>query len=122
MSKKIVDHWGGKADTSGPNPVEGSMGPSRAEVWGAMKAIIGRMGDEQRRRMTRTTNLMKRVFANCWVLPNSWDGMYSAKRSLSPGAPDGVDPQAYLADVLIRMQSHPQKKIDELLPHRWQPP
>jgi transposase len=35
---------------------------------------------------------------------------------------NGVDPQAYLTDVLIRIQTHPQSQIDELLPHRWQPP
>lgn len=35
---------------------------------------------------------------------------------------NGVDPQAYLTDVLIRIQTHPQSRIDELLPHRWQPP
>ena len=23
---------------------------------------------------------------------------------------------------LIRIQTHPQSKIDELLPHRWEPP
>jgi transposase len=28
----------------------------------------------------------------------------------------------YLANVLIRVQSHPDKRLDELLPHRWQPP
>jgi transposase len=31
----------------------------------------------------------------------------------------GIDPEAYLADVLIRMQTHPQSHIDELLPPRW---
>lgn len=35
---------------------------------------------------------------------------------------NGVDPQAYLSDVLIRIQSHPQSQIDELLPNRWKPP
>jgi transposase len=35
---------------------------------------------------------------------------------------NGVDPQAYLTDVLIRIQTHPQSQIDELLPHRWEPP
>ena len=30
-----------------------------------------------------------------------------------------VDPQQYLADVLIRVQDHPQSAIDDLLPHRW---
>jgi transposase len=30
-----------------------------------------------------------------------------------------IDPDVYLADVLIRMQSHPQSRIDELLPPNW---
>lgn len=34
---------------------------------------------------------------------------------------NGVNPQAYLSDVLIRIQSHPHSRIDELLPHRWTP-
>ena len=35
---------------------------------------------------------------------------------------NGVNPVAYLADVLIRVQTHPASRIDELLPHRWKPP
>ena len=31
----------------------------------------------------------------------------------------GVDPQQYLADVLIRVQGHPNSRLDDLLPHRW---
>ena len=31
-----------------------------------------------------------------------------------------VDPQAWLADVLARLQDHPAKRIDELLPWSWQ--
>jgi transposase len=30
-----------------------------------------------------------------------------------------VDPQAWLADVLTRLQDHPAKRIDELLPWNW---
>ena len=33
-----------------------------------------------------------------------------------------VDPQAYLQDVLLRVQSHPDSQLDELLPDRWRPP
>lgn len=33
----------------------------------------------------------------------------------------GVDPQAYLSDVLVRLASHPRAQLDELLPHRWRP-
>jgi transposase len=35
---------------------------------------------------------------------------------------NGVNPVEYLADVLIRVQSHPASRIDELLPHNWTPP
>ena len=31
----------------------------------------------------------------------------------------GVDPFAYLRDVLIRVSSHPAADVDALLPHRW---
>jgi transposase len=30
-----------------------------------------------------------------------------------------VDPQAWLADVLARIASHPASQIDELLPWNW---
>lgn len=33
-----------------------------------------------------------------------------------------IDPIAYLADVLVRIDSHPHSRIDELLPDRWRPP
>jgi transposase len=32
----------------------------------------------------------------------------------------GIDPQAYLRDVLGRVSTHPARRIDELLPDRWQ--
>ena len=33
----------------------------------------------------------------------------------------GHDPWVYLRDVLERLLSHPNHRIDELLPHRWNP-
>ena len=35
---------------------------------------------------------------------------------------NGHDPWAYLRDVLERLPSHPNNRIDELLPHRWTKP
>lgn len=35
---------------------------------------------------------------------------------------NGVNPVTYLADVLLRVQTHPASRIDELLPHNWKPP
>jgi transposase len=32
---------------------------------------------------------------------------------------NGVNPQAYLTDVLTRIQHHPQNRVDELLPVPW---
>lgn len=34
---------------------------------------------------------------------------------------NGVNPLAYVEDVLTRVASHPASRIDELLPHRWVP-
>lgn len=35
---------------------------------------------------------------------------------------NGVEPIAYLTDVLTRVQQHSARRIEELLPHRWKPP
>ena len=34
----------------------------------------------------------------------------------------GVNPIAYLIDVLTRVQKHPAARVADLLPHRWKPP
>jgi transposase len=34
---------------------------------------------------------------------------------------NGVNPEEYLADVLLRVQTHPASKLVELLPHAWAP-
>ena len=34
---------------------------------------------------------------------------------------NGVEPWAYLRDVLARIHSHPNSRIEELLPHCWKP-
>jgi transposase len=35
---------------------------------------------------------------------------------------NGVDPQAWLADVLSRIAGHPAHRLDELLPWNWRHP
>lgn len=34
---------------------------------------------------------------------------------------NGIDPQAWLADVLARIAAIPQSRLPELLPWNWQP-
>ena len=34
---------------------------------------------------------------------------------------NGHDPHAHLKDVLTRLPTHMNSRIDELLPHRWSP-
>jgi transposase len=33
-----------------------------------------------------------------------------------------IDPVEYLKDVLLRVDTHPASRIDELLPQNWKPP
>ena len=33
----------------------------------------------------------------------------------------GHEPYRYLRDVLERLPTHPDSRLEELLPHRWQP-
>jgi len=35
---------------------------------------------------------------------------------------NGVNAITYLTDVLARVQSHPARDVEQLLPHRWKPP
>jgi IS66 C-terminal element len=35
---------------------------------------------------------------------------------------NGIDPRAWLADVLARLPGHPANRVDELLPWNWQKP
>jgi transposase len=46
-------------------------------------------------------------------------GLYSL---ISTCEVNGVNPVSYLADVLLRVQTHQAATIDELLPHNWKPP
>lgn len=32
---------------------------------------------------------------------------------------NGINPETYLADLLLRVQTHPNSRLDELLPHEW---
>jgi transposase len=50
------------------------------------------------------------------------DNMAVLQTLISSCELNGVNPAEYLTDVLIRIQTHPANRIDELLPDRWEPP
>ena len=33
----------------------------------------------------------------------------------------GLNPEAYLADIFARINDHPNKRLDDLLPGNWRP-
>jgi transposase len=35
---------------------------------------------------------------------------------------NGIDPQAWLSDVLARISAHPAHRLEELAPWNWRPP
>ncbi len=45
-------------------------------------------------------------------------GLYSIISTCEAG---GVNPIDYIQDLLLRTATHPASKLDDLLPHRWQP-
>ena len=45
-------------------------------------------------------------------------GLYSIISTCEAG---GINPIDYIEDLLLRTATHPASKLDELLPHRWQP-
>jgi hypothetical protein len=59
-----------------------------------------------------------------WLFAGSDEGGRTAATLMSLCATCkelGIDPFVYLRDVLTRVSTHPQKRIDELLPDRWKP-
>src|SRR6202521_2638952 len=57
-----------------------------------------------------------------WTFAGSDDGGRRAAPIyplIEPAKLNDVDPQAWLADVLARLQDHPARRIDELLPWNW---
>lgn len=42
--------------------------------------------------------------------------------TLPSGRVNGHDPWVYLKDVLERLPTHPLRRLEELLPHRWKAP
>jgi hypothetical protein len=70
-----------------------------------------------------TRSKIGRLFpAYSWLFAGSDEGGKTAATLMSLCATCkelGIDPFAYLRDVLIRVSTHPASRIEELLPDRW---
>ena len=58
-----------------------------------------------------------------WTVCGSDEGGHRAAIMYTPIETEklnGVDPKAWLADVLARIADHPVHRLDELLPWNWQ--
>lgn len=58
-----------------------------------------------------------------WLFAGSLRGGQRAAAAMSliqSAKLNGHDPHAYLRDVFLRLPTQPHRRIDELLPHRWQ--
>lgn len=57
-----------------------------------------------------------------WLFTGADTGAETLARSMTlieTAKLNGIDPQAYLADVLDRMHDHKINRIDDLLPWNW---
>jgi hypothetical protein len=52
---------------------------------------------------------------------NQWEELivYTTDGNLPISSRLDIDPEAYLEDILRRINTHPASRIDELLPDRW---
>lgn len=56
------------------------------------------------------------LFAGSDEAAENLAGLYSLVASCEL---QDINPEQYLADVFIRVHTHPQSQLDDLLPHRW---
>jgi transposase len=57
-----------------------------------------------------------------WTFAGSDDGGHRAAAIytlIETAKLNGIDPQAWLADVLARLPDHPARRLDQLLPWNW---
>jgi hypothetical protein len=90
-----------------------------------------RLDAEARGRICLTNNAAERALRTlalgrkAWLFAGSDRGgqraamMYSL---ITTAKINGIDPHAWLADVLARIANHPAHRLDELMPWNWTPP
>ena len=62
-----------------------------------------------------------RVYLACGVADTDAETLARAMTIIETAKLNGLDPQAYLADILDRIHDHKINRLDELLPWNWSP-
>jgi transposase len=128
-SKAIMDQFKSWLDQEQPrHPPRGPMGEAIGYALGQWDALTLFLTDPHlpidnnaSERALRVAALGRKnfLFVGTDEAGENLAGLYSL---IATCEANGVNPVEYLADVLLRVQTHPASQIDELLPHNWVPP
>jgi len=125
-SKAVMEEFKAWLDAEQPrHPPKGPMGTAIGYALGQWKALTLFLTDPHlpidnnaSERALRIAALGRKnfLFVGTNEAGENLAGLYSL---IATCEANGVNPVDYLADILVRVQSHPASRIDELLPHRW---
>ena len=129
QSKAVMDEFKAWLDSERPRHLpRGPMGEAIGYALGDWKALTLFLTDPHlpidnnaSERALRVAALGRKnfLFVGTDEAGENLAGLYSL---IGTCEVNGINPIPYLADVLIRVQTHPASRIDELLPHNWKPP
>ncbi len=127
-SRAVMDEFKAWLDAEhGRHPPKGPMGEAIGYALGQWDALTLFLTDQHlpidnnaSERALRVCALGRKnfLFVGTNEAGENLAGLYSL---IATCEANGVNPVDYLADVLIRVQTHPASRIDELLPHHWTP-
>ncbi|WP_249024936.1 transposase domain-containing protein, partial [Moraxella atlantae] len=96
-------------------------------IWKSLGNTSTKWSDNTIHRIRRNITNQMRPWAlgrKNWLFAGSLESGQRAANVMSliqSARLNGLDPYAYLADVLRRLPTHLDSQIDELLPHYWKP-
>jgi transposase len=128
-SREVMDEFKAWLDAEQPrHPPRGPMGEAIGYALGQWDALTLFLTDPHlpvdnnaSERALRVAALGRKnfLFVGSDEAGENLAGLYSL---IATCEANGVNPVEYLANVLLRVQTHPASRIDELLPHNWTPP
>jgi transposase len=125
-SQKILDNWKvwlkERKERHAPKSLMGKAIRYALNQWGPLTRFVHdakvRLDNNISEAALRIIALGRDNFR--WVGHNeSGENLAVLQTVVATCVANGVNPQEYITDVLIRVQTHPAKRIDELLPMNW---